>query len=146
MCRLAGNVQTQARVISRQVVLKQLRSDFFYPMAVAALGHNISALLQRSESICNRNRATALGQESMIVFGVAQSNDIVGRKPQFGHGGLKPGSFVYAGGQYHHRSFVEYDLKLEAEIANGIQYDILMRLPRRHDAASHRCGHSSFLE
>ncbi len=74
----------------------------------------------------------------MIVFCVAHADRVVRGNPELGERGEDARGFVDVRGQHHHCPFVEHDLELEAEVANGVEHGRLIWLPRRDDRATHR--------
>ena len=77
-------------------------------------------------------------QEGVVVLRIADADRVVHREIQLLQRGLEPGRLVDAGGQHHDRALVEDHLQLEAEIANGFEHGVFVRLPRRDDAAADR--------
>ena len=76
----------------------------------------------------------------MIVFGVADRDDVQRRQFERLQGRGQSGRLVDAGGQAHHRALVEDDLPLEAELLDRIEHLGLIRLPCRHDGSPHGEG------
>jgi hypothetical protein len=74
----------------------------------------------------------------VIVFGVADGDHVVRRKPQLGGRGHEPARLVDVGRQHHDRAFVEYDLQLEAQIAYRRQHERFVRFHRGDNAGSAR--------
>jgi hypothetical protein len=74
----------------------------------------------------------------MVVFPVADPDDIQRRQFQSGERRDKAARFVDAGREHHHCPLVEHNLQLEPEIANCVEDNFFVGLPRRNNAAAHR--------
>ena len=74
----------------------------------------------------------------MIVLGVTDADHVVRRQPALDQRAGQSARFVHARRQDHHRTLVEHDVQLEAELAHRLQHDLLHRLPRGDNAAANR--------
>ena len=72
-------------------------------------------------------------EQGEIILGVADPDDVVRRQAKLLQRRLQAACLVDAGRQHHDRAFVEDDLQLEPEIANGRENLGFMRLDRRDD-------------
>jgi hypothetical protein len=74
----------------------------------------------------------------VVVFGVANPDNIERRQPQPGECGRETASLTDPRRENHDRSFVEDDLQLQTEIADNLENDLFIRLPGRDDAVADR--------
>ncbi len=116
-----------------QIVAHQLVDELDDAPAVLAGGDEIGALLQRRERVGDRHGAFAEAQKSVVVLRVADADDVVSRHLQLAEREGEAAGLVDPGGEDHHRSLVEDDLHLEAEVPNDVEHGVLVRARSRDD-------------
>ena len=121
-----------------QIAREQLFDQLPHTVPPGSAGHHVGFGLNAVQRVGDRDRAAAHGQERVVVLGVADADHVVRRQPALHQRRGQPARLVDAGGQHHHRALVEYDLQLEAELADRLEHDVLHRLPARDDAAANR--------
>jgi hypothetical protein len=121
-----------------EVVAQQSLDQLAHALTIGRRRHEVRALLDRGQGVGDDDGRLARSQESVIVFGVADADAVVRRERQLGERDREPGCLVDAGWQHHHRALVEDDVELEAEIADDVEHDRLVRSPGRYDALADR--------
>ena len=99
-----------ARVKSVDVVFEHRLDQFGDARAARGFGDEIGFILDRRQSIGDRNGVSARLQECVIVLGVADRNDIMRGEAQVFERRVQAACLVDAGRQHHHRSLVEHNL------------------------------------
>ncbi len=93
----------------------------------------IGPLLHERQRVGDRHAALAEPEKGVVVLGVAHADAVVRREPQLEQRGVQAGRLVRARRQDHDRALVEDDLQLEAEIADRVEDDAFIGLPRRDE-------------
>jgi hypothetical protein len=74
----------------------------------------------------------------VIVLGIAHADRVVRREPQVAQSVLQAARLVDAARQHHHGSLVEDHLQRQAQLLDGRQHRVLVRLPGGDDHAPDR--------
>src|SRR5208283_2509688 len=106
--------------------LKQLDNSF----AAFAVQRYVGVQLQSLQRICDRGGAAAKLHERGIILSVADGDNIMRRYLQIGQRRREPRPLVDACGQDHDRALVESYMKLKTKLADDLERDRFLRLPR----------------
>ena len=74
----------------------------------------------------------------MIIFGIADRDDILRIDMHIFKHDAKPGRFIYPGGQNHDGTFVEDHLQLEPEFFDQLDHQSLVGFARSDNGATDR--------
>ena len=95
----------------------------------------VGFILDRGQSIGDRDGISARLQERVVVFGVADRHHVVGGEAQIVERRFQAARFVDAGRQHHDRSLVEHDLQLKSVFADRLENQLFVRLPGRDNGS-----------
>ena len=98
----------------------QLVDEFHYTASISSVRAEVNLRLNCRHGIGYSHRIFADFEERMIVFGVSDTDNLIGRQPQVVHGSFEAAALVHARRQHHHRVAIEYDLQFEAQVANRL--------------------------
>jgi hypothetical protein len=116
-----------------EVVLQKESDQFFDTGPMGVSGDPVAAIFERGKRVSDRGGAFAEAEESVIIFDVADTDDVVGRKMQFLERDGKAAAFVDAGRKNHDGILVEDDLKLEIHFANDFEGGGFVGMPSSED-------------
>ena len=121
-----------------QIAVEKPLDRLDHPRPARGVCHDIGVRLDYRQRVGDRDGAAAGPQERMIVFCVADPDDIERRQAQPRERGGQAARLVDPGREHHHRPLVEDDLQFQPEVANCLEHDGFIRLPRCDDAAADR--------
>ena len=116
-----------------QVVFDETADQLGHACAVIAIGDKIDPVFERLNRVRNGDGTLAATQEGMVIFGIADADDVVAGEFQFGEGAIESCHLVDAGGQHHDGAFVEDDLQFEPELTDAFENRDLVRMPGSDD-------------
>ncbi len=124
-----------ARMKRVDVVLEQSLDEFRDASAARALGDEIGFILDRGQSVGDRDGIAARLQERVVVLGVADRHDVVRGEAQVPERRFQAACFVDAGRENHDCSLVEDNLQLKSVFADRLENQLFVWLPGRDDGS-----------
>ena len=100
------------------------------------MGSKINLCFDGLDAVRDRHGALTDVEEGMVIFSVADTDDLMRREANPTQGVLETGRLVHAGWKHHHGPSVEHDVELQTKIANCLQHGRFMRPPRGQNNAS----------
>ena len=129
---VTGQPPDERRGVGHDVFL-----DEFYDAGRALAARDVvRPLAQCRDRVGDGHRTFAQGQQRVIVLGVADAAQVVGRELERGQRRQEPRALGDAAGQQHQRALVEHQCALDAGLPDGGERGLSVRLIGGHDGAA----------